>query len=68
MEPKAEDAGALTAEQRRLEIARILAAGVLRMRDHACLQAVGPSPRNPPESERNCLELGGDPRLSVHTG
>jgi hypothetical protein len=49
------------------EIARILAAGILRLRNRAAL----PVPENPgkqAESSPNGLEVIGETRLSVHTG
>ena len=57
-------------DDRRREIARILAAGVLRLHSRAAL-AVAPdatTQKNPEDSGQNCLEVPADPRLSVHTG
>jgi hypothetical protein len=61
----------LTADERFREVARILAAGVRRLRprtetpaDHG--QSL--NPENPADSSRDCLELPGHSRLSVHGG
>ena len=54
-------------EERFREIARLLAAGVLRLdRRPAC--APGPATENPPDSGPNSLALPGETVLSVHTG
>jgi hypothetical protein len=61
---------ALTDDQRLREVARILAAGVLRLR----AQAAGPAPTQLPgpqilpESGPNSLEVPPKTVLSVHTG
>ena len=61
----------LTADDRRHEIAAILAAGLLRLRERPVLNgpSAGPEPtKNPPESVQPGLELPGVLRLSVHPG
>lgn len=62
-----DDPDHLTSEDRFHEIARVLAAGVLRLRDRAD-PAGHPGPKNPSESGHSCLELPGETVLSVHTG
>ena len=65
----APDAPHLSEDDRRRELAAILAGGLLRLRlmfSEASPPAL--APKNLAESSRNCLELSGDPRLSVHTG
>ena len=55
------DAGDLTPDARLVEIATILARGVLR------LKAATP-PQNSPDSAADPLEFSGDSRLSITTG
>jgi hypothetical protein len=66
-----DDPAVMTADERLREVARILAAGILRLRSRAALPA-NPAqhsgPKNPPESGQGCLELPGETVLSVHTG
>jgi hypothetical protein len=50
---------AMTPEQRRAEVARILAAGALRLVEQRSLAAPSAS-KKPPESSQICLELPGD--------
>jgi len=59
----------MTPEQRRHELARILAQGVLRLRQRRRLigQAAAP-PTTTPESSAGRLEVLGETVLSVHTG
>jgi hypothetical protein len=58
----------LTAEQRLTAIAHILAGALLRLRGRAALpQAPQGQEKIPPESAPNCLEVPGQPRLSVHS-
>jgi hypothetical protein len=61
----------ISPEERLRQIASILAAGVRALRDRAALSAnpgdISASD-NFLESRPNCLESGGDSRLSVHTG
>lgn len=59
----------MTPEQRRLELARILAQGVLRLRQRRRLigQAAAP-PETAPEISAGRLEVSGKTVLSVHTG
>jgi hypothetical protein len=61
----------MSPEERRIAIAGILAAGVLRLHARAALGAAlntGSGAEIPEDFSRNGLELGGDSRLSVHTG
>ena len=63
----AADLPSLSPEDRRRELARLLARGLLRLcRRRAC----DPSsdPKNLSESERDGLAIPGETRLSVHTG
>jgi hypothetical protein len=56
---------------RLLEVARILAAGVLRLyagRVTAAPAAGTPTPENLSKSVSNCLEVPAPPVLSVHNG
>jgi hypothetical protein len=61
----------MTDDERLREVARILAAGVLRLHARAALP---PAPAQLPgtqillESSPNCLEVPSETRLSVHTG
>jgi hypothetical protein len=59
-----DDPAPLTPEDRRCEVARILARGLLRLRE----RRISPIPGNCEETGQNCLEVGPNPRLSVHTG
>ena len=59
----------LTADQRRAELCRILAAGVLRLRKRRVL--VGMSAKTSRDSQKSAderLEVSGETVLSVHTG
>jgi hypothetical protein len=59
----------LTEDDRRHELAAILAASLIRLRlAFSDDSPPGPVPKNLADSSPNCLELPGDPRLSVHTG
>jgi hypothetical protein len=61
----------LSALERFDELAAILAIGILRLRFRAALSPTAdeaPASEKPQKSSPNCLELPGDPRLSVHTG
>ena len=66
-----DDPAFLTAAERFRELAGILAAGILRLRDRAAL-AADPSehsaPENPEKTGNSCLELSEKTVLSVHTG
>ncbi|QDU76941.1 hypothetical protein Pan97_39980 [Bremerella volcania] len=61
----------LTADERRAEVASILAAGVLRLSARALLATAtatrGPS-ENQAESASSCLEVSDETVLSVHNG
>jgi hypothetical protein len=57
----------LTPDQRLTEIARIVAGAVLRLRDRAALPAPAGQQKIPLNSAPNCLEVRGQPRLSVHS-
>jgi hypothetical protein len=65
-----EETGAPSPEQRRRDVAAILAAGILRLHARAALPAAGEQggPRNPEDSETACLEVGPEIVLSVHSG
>ena len=61
----------LTPEQRAHEVARILAAGLLRLVRNATAVAdlgLHAATKNPPESSQVCLEVVPFPRLTVHNG
>jgi hypothetical protein len=58
----------LTPDERRQAVARILAAGVLRLRARAALPLEVPGPRILPENTANPLDVSADPRLSVPPG
>jgi hypothetical protein len=59
----------LTENDRLREIARILAAGVLRLRARVALPAVQlPARKILPENGPNCLEVPPETVLSGHTG
>jgi hypothetical protein len=65
------DSSILTVQQRRQEVARILAVGVLRLHARAALSAdlgENSSPKNLPESDQDCLEVSEPTVLSVHRG
>jgi len=64
-----DDPAELSPEQRRHELARILAQGVLRLRQRRRLigQSAAPPPIAP-ESSAGRLEVSGETVLSVHTG
>ena len=58
-------------DERRREIASLLAAAILRLRSRAALPVTPTGSRHPenlPNSSVNCLELSERKRLSVHTG
>jgi hypothetical protein len=66
-----EKASDLTADQRRGEIASLLAAGILRLWSRAALPPVGstsPASEKAENSSPNCLEVPGETRLSGHGG
>jgi hypothetical protein len=62
-----DDPLSLTAEQRLRELARILARGLLRLRQRR-ISPPASGPGNCEETGQNGLEVDRDPRLSVHTG
>ena len=65
------NAGTMTADQRRREVARILAAGILRLHARAALPAEPgelSSPKNPADSGQDGLEVSQETVLSGHTG
>jgi hypothetical protein len=65
----APDSPHLTDDDRRHELAAILAAGLIRLRlAFSDDSPPGPAPENLADSSQNCLELPDDSRLSVHTG
>jgi hypothetical protein len=60
----AADSSALSPNERRHDLAALLAGAVLRLHARAAI----PAPENHSNSDQDCLELPADPRLSVHTG
>ena len=64
-----DDPSFLTPDERRSEVAGILAAGVLRLRARAALPEVA-AVELPPDEETggSCLELSDETVLSVHHG
>lgn len=65
------DDSLLTPDERRSEVAAILATGVLRL----CARTLPATdalkhfaPKNPPESASSCLEVSDETVLSVHNG
>jgi hypothetical protein len=67
MQRGSEEVTTLTADQRRREVAGILAAGILRLRSRAAL-LVQTALEKPENSAPNCLEVPDETRLSGHTG
>jgi hypothetical protein len=66
-----DDPAAMTADERLREVAAILAAGLLRLRDRSALPAEPgqvPGPENLPETGPDGLEVPAETVLSVHTG
>jgi hypothetical protein len=66
-----QDPAALAPEERLREVATILAAGLLRLRARTALPAgldEHPGPKNPRKTGQDCLEVGAETVLSVHTG
>jgi hypothetical protein len=61
------DPSLLTPDERRREVAAILAAGLRRLLDRAALASV-PDPENPSESAEKPLEAVPENPLSVHVG
>ena len=63
-----EEASVLTPDQRIGALARILAAGILRLRARAALPSAAelPAPRILPENAANRLELSGEAPLTEH--
>lgn len=68
--PRLEDPSELTLQQRRREIAEILAAGVLRLRKLRILAPGQPSspPKTAADSSSDRLEVSDETVLSVHSG
>lgn len=65
------DNSPLTPDERRAEVARILAAGVLRLQARALPEAESANrsaPETPSESASSCLEVPAETVLSVHDG
>jgi hypothetical protein len=58
----------MTSPERRRELARLLAVGLLRHRDRPRLLAAATVSEKFPESSPNCLELAEEMRLSVQRG
>jgi hypothetical protein len=65
-----DDPALLSPDEQLRALAGILAAGLLRLRRTPIPAgtAARPGPENSSESGQDCLELGGDLRLSVHNG
>ena len=71
MRPNPDQGSTVTADQRFCEIARLLAAGVLRLHARAALPPDPgelSSPKNRANSSQDCLEVSCETVLSVHTG
>jgi hypothetical protein len=64
---RAVPADEMTSDERRREIAHLLAQGVLRLRRQRHL-AASPAAHNAAESASDPLEVSGETVLSVHTG
>jgi hypothetical protein len=65
------DPATLTADERLRQVAALLAAGVLRLRDRAALPAdpgEHPAPENPQENGQDSLEVLAHAVLTVHGG
>jgi hypothetical protein len=62
-----DNAAPVSPAERRLAIAEILAAGILRLRQRAALPSEA-SPRELPDSGQDCLEVPAETVLSVHVG
>lgn len=65
------DDSLLTPDERRSEVASILAAGILRLSARAALPGDAPevpAPENPAQSASSCLEVSDETVLSVHPG
>jgi len=65
--PNCADAAPLTSDERLREVASILAAGVLRLRQRAALPT-DDAKKKPVELPAAGLEVSGETVLSVHTG
>lgn len=65
--PTCADAARLTPDEQLREVATILAAGVLRLRQRAALPT-GDTQKKPPNSPAAGLEVPDETVLSVHTG
>jgi hypothetical protein len=71
MRPHDDPTEDLTPEQRFVQIAALLAAGLRRLHPRTALSAPFPQPeaaKNLPENARNCLELSTKTRLSGQAG
>ncbi|MFN4261609.1 MAG: hypothetical protein ACK4RK_20180 [Gemmataceae bacterium] len=69
--PQYDDSLPLSPEERLRAVARLLAAGVLRLLDRPAQSAAlagQPAPENLDEVTRDCLELPGETVLSVQDG
>ena len=62
------DPAHMTPEQRRTEVAAILAAGFIRLRRRTALPVPDATTIHPVESAKKALEVGGELRLHVHRG
>lgn len=63
-----DDPSSLTPDERRSELARIFASGILRLHARAALSGDTPFPEISPESAAECLEVHGETVLSVIHG
>jgi hypothetical protein len=66
-----DDPASMTADERFRELARILAASLLRRRacpSRAPDSGTHPNPKNLPQTVQDCLEVPAQTVLSVHTG
>jgi hypothetical protein len=64
------DPAQMTPDERRREVAAILAAGLCRLRDRHALDSPPPdlAAENPPEPGETCLEAARENPLTVHVG
>lgn len=62
-----DDAAPTSPAERRMAIAKILAAGILRLRQRAALPPESAANESP-ESGQDCLEVPAETVLSVHVG
>ena len=58
----------LTPDERRSEVAALLAAGILRLHGRTAHPGTDGLPENPPHSPTSCLDVSAETALSVHRG